>query len=657
MDKRSAHYYEFGPFRLIPRERQLLRDEQNISLTPKAFDLLLALVEEAGHLVRKDELLVRVWAESFVEEANLSVKMSEVRRALGERKNEQKYIETVPRLGYRFVADVTEHDETVDQAEVDSETGPLIAEPVAFPLVPEQVEESRRVLSYRPAAAIAIAVCVLGITLFAFDVGSLRTRLFGKAPVPDIRSVAVMPLENHSGDPSQDYFADGMTEALITELAKIRALRVISRASVMQYKGEKKSLTQIGNELKVEAILTGSVMKSGDRVRVSVQLIDVAHDTNLWTDSYEHDIRDVLELQREVTRDIVAEIRIKLSPKEEMQFGKASPVNPVAYDHFLRGKFFLYRQTAEDNERAVEALERSVAADESFAAAHAELAQAYVWKLFLFARDEKALAQKAYISAEKALALDPELAVAYLARGRLLWTPANRFPHGKAIKEYRRALELNPNLDEARNQLALVLNHVGAFDEAMRELEKAVETNPSNSLAQFRIAETLLFQGKYEPALASLRAVPNDANPALVGHQIVWALFNLGRKDEAQATLDHFLKEFPDDNRGLLTSLQAVFAATDEQDQLAEDKIEQAIEKGKGFGHFHHTAYHIACAYARMGKVTEAVNWLEKVAEEGFPCYPMFERDPNLQGLRGNQAFEDFLTRQRALFEEHKKLL
>jgi tetratricopeptide (TPR) repeat protein len=143
----------------------------------------------------------------------------------------------------------------------------------------------------------------------------------------------------------------------------------------------------------------------------------------------------------------------------------------------------------------------------------------------------------------------------------------------------------------------------------------------------------------------------------LVGHQIVWALFNLGRKDEAEAELDRFLREFPDDNRGLLTSLQAVFAAADNQDRLAEEKIRLAVEKGKGFGHFHHTAYHIACAYARMEKATEAVKWLEEVAEKGFPCYPMFERDPNLQGLRGNKLFEDFLTRQRSLFEEHKKLL
>ena len=263
-------------------------------------------------------------------------------------------------------------------------------------------------------------------------------------------------------------------------------------------------------------------MRSGERVRIAVQLVHGATGRNLWADSYERDLRDVLTLQREVTRDIVGEVRIKLTPKEQVQFGSAGPVNPEAYDHYLRGKYYLHRQKSDDNETAVVALESSVAADPTFAAAYAELAQAYVWKLFLFAPDEEMLAEKAFVAAEKALALDPNLAAAYLARGRLLWTPANHFPHEKAIREYRRALELNPNLDEARNQLALVYNHVGALDEALVELQRAVATNPSNSLAQFRIGETFLFQGKYEQALTALRSVPNEANPALVGHQIVW---------------------------------------------------------------------------------------------------------------------------------------
>ena len=498
---------------------------------------------------------------------------------------------------------------------------------------------------------------VVGAFLIAGLTAVLYFRQSPSATPTGIKSLAVLPLDNLSGEDSQDYFADGMTEALITDLAKISQLRVASRGSVMQYKGSRKPLEEIGSALNVDAVLTGSVIRSGERVRISVQLSHAATGLNLWTDSYERSISDVLALQSEVARDIARQIRIKLTPQEQIQVESSAPIDPEAYDHYLRGKFYLYRQNKEGNETAIAELERAVDADPNFAAAHSELAQAYVWKLFLFAPDQQQLAEKAYVEAEKALALNPNLAVAYLARGRLLWTPANHFPHERAIREYRRALQLDPNLDEARNQLAVVYNHIGAFDEALQELQRAVETNPGNSLAQYRIGETLLFQGKYEEALTGLRSVPSEVNPALAGHQIVWALFNLGRRDEAAATLEQFLKDYPDDNRGLYTSLQAVLAAADGRQQVAEEKIKSAIDNGKGFGHFHHTAYHIACAYAIMKKNDQAIKWLEAAAEDGFPCYPLFERDPNLDNLRRDPRFADFMAKQRQQWQHYRTVL
>jgi tetratricopeptide (TPR) repeat protein len=212
-------------------------------------------------------------------------------------------------------------------------------------------------------------------------------------------------------------------------------------------------------------------------------------------------------------------------------------------------------------------------------------------------------------------------------------------------------------LDEARNQLALVYGHVGLLDEALQELEQAVATNPSNTLARYRVGEMLLFQGKYEQALNALRNVPKEVNPALVGHQIVWSLFNLGRREEASDTLDQFLKDYPEDNRGLYTSLQAVLAASSGQERVAENKIKSAIERGKGFGHFHHTAYHIACAYALMNKPAQAVKWLEVAADGGFPCYPLFEKDANLDNLRQDARFVGFLGKLRQQWESYKTIL
>jgi tetratricopeptide (TPR) repeat protein len=317
----------------------------------------------------------------------------------------------------------------------------------------------------------------------------------------------------------------------------------------------------------------------------------------------------------------------------------------------------LYRQTREDNEVAIAALEKAVAADPNFAAAHAELAQAYVWKWFLFAPGEKQLAEKAFVAVEKALALDPNSAVAYLARGRLLWTPANHFPHERAIKEYRRALTLDPTLDEARNQLALVYCHIGAFDEALQESQLSLTGDPNNHLAQFRMAQTLNFQGKYDEALSALQAIPTDANPALVGHQIAWALFNLGKKDEASATLEQLIRAHPEDTGGVFTSIQAVLAASAGQERLAEEKINTAIEKGKGFGHFHHTAYQIACAYALMSKPEQAIRWLQAAADDGFPCYPLFESDRNLDKLRQDPRFITLLSKLKEKWEYYKTIL
>jgi tetratricopeptide (TPR) repeat protein len=385
-----------------------------------------------------------------------------------------------------------------------------------------------------------------------------------------------------------------------------------------------------------------------------VELIEAATNRNLWGESYERDLRDILTLQREVVRDIVDQISIRLTPHEEIRFGKTGPVDPEAYDDYLRGQFYLHRQDSSGNEAAITALERAVATDPNFAAAQASLAQAYVWKLFLFAPQEEQLAEKAFVATEKALALNPNLAEAHLARGRLLWTPANRFPHEKAILEYRRALALNPGLDEARNQLALVYNHVGALDEALQELQSAVSTNPSNAVAQFRIGQTLLFQGKYEEALSTLRSVPKEVNPALIGHQIALALFYLGKKEDASATLDQFLRDYPKDTGGLFTSVQAILAASAGKEPIAEAKIQMAIKRGKGFGHFHHTAYHIACAYALMRKPESALKWLANAADDGFPCYPLFGRDPNLQSLRQDARFVALLERLRQQGERYR---
>ena len=470
-------------------------------------------------------------------------------------------------------------------------------------------------------------------------------------------SLAVLPVESQTGNPEQEYLADGMTDALITELAKIGALQIISRAAVMRYKNADGPLRSIAQELGIDVVLTGSITSAGDRVRITLELTDAATERNIWAEVYDRPLSGLVQLQRDLVHDIADEIRIKLTPQEQLRFGKVQPISADAYDHYLRGRFYLRRQNKEGNERAIDCLEQAVAADPGFAAAHAELAQAYLWKLFLFAPNETEWAERAFVEAEKALALDPDLAAGYLARGRTMWTPANHFPHEAAIRDYRRALDLNPVLDEARNQIALVYCHVGLLDEALRESQRAIATDPNNHLAQYRIGETLNFQCKNEEALAALRAIPKDANPALVGHQIVWALYNLGRKKEAGDIAEQYLNNYPEDYGGLFTSLQAILAAADGDQELAEQKIALALKRGEGFGHFHHTAYHIGCAYALMQKSGQAIKFLRWAAEDGFPCYPLFEKDPNLDSMRTEPLFIALLAELKQQWEHYRGLV
>ena len=520
---------------------------------------------------------------------------------------------------------------------------------------PERTSVHRLITGPRMIAFAALATVAGVAVLLALWFGG---RLSKPRPAAgSIKSLAVLPMDNLSGDQSQNYFADGMTETLISGLAKISALRVASRSSVMQFKGSQKPLKEIARELGVDAIVEGSVQRTGDKLNIAVRLLNASTEQHLWTAIYNRDLRDILAVQNEVAAAVTQAIQVELTPQEQSRLARPRPINPAAYDDFLRGRYYLNRQTKADNDTAIQALNRAVATDPEFAAGWAELAQAYVWKLFLFAPDEKDLQEKAFVAVEKALVLDPELPEAYLARGRLLWTPGNHFPHDKAIQEYRRALALSPSLDEARNQLALVLSHVGLLDEALAELDKALAANPSNNLARFRVGEILLFQSRHEEALTALRNVPPAVNPALVGHQIVMALFDLGRREEAEATIAKFLKDYPEDNRGLLTSLQAIIAASGGQHREAEEKIQSAIERGKGFGHFHHTAYHIACAYAIMNKPDDAIKWLELAANDGFPCYVLFERDRKLDALRQDARFQALLAKMKRQWENYKSML
>jgi len=493
---------------------------------------------------------------------------------------------------------------------------------------------------------------VLGVAL-GLNLGGVRERLLGTS-APRIESIAVLPLENLSGDPEQEYFADGMTEALISDLAQISALRVISRTSVMQYKGARKPLPEIARELNVDAVVEGSVQRAGDRVKITAQLIHAPTDKHLWAQSYERELRDVLALQSEVAQEVAQQIRATLTSQEELRLARSSRVNPEGYEAYLRGKFSFHKRNRdrEATDTSIRWFEQAVQLDPESALAHAALAEAYTTRFFSH-DPSREWEERAYVHIEKALALDPNLAEAYVARGDLAWTLTNHFPHERAIADHRRALELNPNLGDAHFSLGSVYMHIGLLDEAMKEFQTALTLDPQNLDARYRIPRVYLYQQDYEAALGEF-----ERHPELGG---VWywqraiALFYLKRTGEAFAVVDKLRREFPENED--VASTYAVLLAAQGRRREAEEQIRVAIRAGEGKSHFHHAAYNIASAYALMGRKGEALQWLRRTAEEGLPCYPLFVKDPNLDKLRGDPEFKTFLEEMRTQWERRRAAL
>jgi tetratricopeptide (TPR) repeat protein len=334
------------------------------------------------------------------------------------------------------------------------------------------------------------------------------------------------------------------------------------------------------------------------------------------------------------------------------------PVNSPAYDYYLRGKV-LNGENLENNKSAIKLLEQAVNIDPNFAPAWAELARAYSLKASFYAPDaeQKKLNEDAKVAVEKALALNPDLAQGHYVRGVILWTHPNRFPHEQVIQSYKRAIALDPNLEEAHHSLGVVYFHIGLLDKGEEEIKKALAINPSDNLARFRLAAINVNRGKYEEALTMLKSIPPEVNPAIVERAEAIALFQLGRIQEASEVVEDYLKTYPTDEGGNVTSVKAMLLAKAGKEREAEEAIRRAVEIGKSFQHFHHTTYNLACAYALLNKPDEALKWLQFTADDGFPCYPLFENDANLNSLRKDERFIAFMARLKQQWERYNATL
>lgn len=520
--------YEFGAFRLDPQERLLSRDDVPIQLAPKVFDTLVVLVESRGHLVTKEDLMQRLWPDAFVEENNLTQNISAIRRALADGNGKVQYVETVPKIGYRFVAPVR-----LSQPEVTN------AENAAARSQPMSTATSGR-RRHGPAIAVISSVLVvagLGLMYIARDRG-FRGPSSGAANAGSIRSIAVLPFSNLSSDPEQEYFSDGMTDELTTDLAKLTKLLVISHTSVNRYKQSKDPLPKIARELGVDAVVEGSVMRAGDRVRITAQLIDTRTDRHLWAESYERSLQDALALQSEVAEKIASEVGVKLTPAQRDNMMNARPANAAAQEAYLKGQFYWNRLNCAAFEKALNYFNQAVALDANYGAAYAGVARTNFTLADFGCRPQNQAFEQSRQAALKAIQSDPTLGSPHVWLGKIY--DSFEWDWQKADDELRKAAELDANNAEAHLARAVFLIHMGRADDGFAELKRAHELDPMAEITSVIEIYAFYLAHRYDEAIEQGRKTVELYPASSTGY--FWLAASYERKGANRDAVASYLK-------------------------------------------------------------------------------------------------------------------
>src|SRR5713226_1024923 len=650
----------FGAFDVDLRACELHKYGLKIKLQDQPFQVLALLLQQPGEMVSREELRGKLWAaDTFVDfDVGLNNAIKRLRDALGDSAESPRYIETLPRRGYRFIASVEDAIPAIApgpqpgigtrQAEAASVAKPAEDAPAA----------AKAGLRPRSLWGLGLAAAAGLALLLALNLPSLHQRVQGTTIPLKIRSLAVLPLENLSRDVDQEYFADGMTEELITDLGKIAGLRVISRTSSMHYKGTRKTLPEIARELNVDAVIEGAVLRSGDHVRITTQLVEATSDRHLWTESYERELRDILTLQGEVARDVAKQVNIKLSQEEQTRLASAHPVDPRALEAYLKGRYELYKMTLEGTKKSIDYFAQALDKDPTYARAWAGLSEALSFTPFVprgpgDSPPQEVLA-KAKAAALKALELDGGLSEGHLSLGLVLerdwlWSGAE--------KEYQRAIALDPNNARAHGVYGRQLMAQGRLEEAIAETRRAQELDPLSPLMHRDLAVALSAAGRYDEALAQYREVAalGGAMSYPTHRRMALAYERKGMEREALAELLAAL-------RTPKNWLETTPSLPEKVDDHGAKQLAARVERkyaSSGYPEakrvfLHGDVLHIAPSagpiwtaadYAELGLKDKAFEWLDKAIDVRNMNMELIKVDERFVPLRSDPRFGDLLRR------------
>ncbi|PYT59361.1 MAG: hypothetical protein DMG35_14730 [Acidobacteria bacterium] len=586
---KSKHLYGFGSYRLDAVERVLLRDGQPVTLPPKDLETLLVLVERAGHIVEKEELLEKVWPGVFVEEGNLARHIFNLRQVLGDTADGRKYIETIPKRGYRFVAAVHEDPEPA---------APLLAGPQtseqAPSMVPLPLGQKKSLWLWPLTSLVTLAVTAVLVSHF-----------WPRNPSPQRVMLAVLPFANLSGDVHEDYFADGLTEEMIAQLGQLQPakLGVIARTSTVRYKDTRETAAQIARELGVGYLLEGSVRRGGERVRVTAQLIQAGEQTHLWAETYERPLTDVLNIQKEIAEKITHSLSIQLLPVETSS-SASSRVNLESYDKYLLGLHELGQGTRESENKAIQYFQEAIARDPKDARLYSALAEAYTAVVTYYSSPAEVM-PRAKEAALRAVELDPNLGSAHVRLGyvRLFfdwdWPAAER--------EYRRAFEINPSLPEAQLGYANYLATLGHFDEAISRVQQAYLFDPLALESRNEALWIYYFSGRMpETVEQAQKTIELEPAAGLPHAMLALAYAQMGQRAETLRAAENAIRLA--NSPSVLTTTAAALARVGqkhEAKQLLSKALEQAKER-------YVCRFLVADAYVELGDTEKALESLEQ---------------------------------------------